>query len=256
LLNKKMAHIDKSTQNTLIIVGGIIVLALIGLAVFSNFSSANTVTGNGQATIKVTPDKVSVYFDVNTNGINSSDATTKNTAIVTTLTNALKNLGFSDSEIQTGSINIYPNYDYSTGQQINKGFTADHSIIVEMPTSDSSKIGSVIDAGVSAGAGISYINFELSQNMQNNYKAQALTQATQDAKTKAQAIATGLGKSLGRLVSVTDNSFDYRPWPIYASSGSGIAPATAGAEAKAATQSITPSEQDVTASVTAVYKLA
>lgn len=251
-----MAHIDKSTQNTLIIVGGIIVLALIGLAVFSNFSSANTVTGNGQATLKVTPDRVNVYFDINTQGANSSEATSKNTAIVTTLTNALKNLGFSDSQIQTGSINVYPNYDYSSGKQTQNGFTADHTIIVEMPTSDSSKIGSVIDAGVNAGAGISYINFELSQSKQNEYKSQTLTSATQDAKAKASAIASGLGKSLGRLVSVTDNSFDYHPWPIYASSGTGISPATAGAEAKSATQSITPSSQDVTASVTAVYKLA
>ncbi|HTY44231.1 MAG TPA: SIMPL domain-containing protein [Patescibacteria group bacterium] len=249
-----MAKIDKSTQNIFIVIAGIILLAVIGILAYSNFSSANTVTGNGQATIKVTPDLVGVYFSVQANGATSQQATSQSTGILNNLTNSLIGLGFNQSQIQTSDFNVYPNYNYNNGQQTQNGYTATYSVGVEMPTSDSSKIGSVIDAGVSAGAGISYINFELSPSKENNYKAQALTSATQDARTKAQAIATGLGKNLGRLVSVTDNSFNYSPWPIYAS-GAGLAPSVAGAEAKSAAQSITPSQQDVTASVTAVYKL-
>lgn len=251
-----MAKIDKSTQKTLIIVVGIILLAVIGIIAYSSFSSANTVTGNGQATIKVTPDKVSVYFNVETHGATSQEASSKNSDIVNNLTTALLQFGFNQSQIQTQGYNIYPDYSYNNGQQTQNGYIATHSIKVEMPTSDSSKIGKTIDAGVSSGAGISYINFELSPDKENEYKAQALTSATLDAKTKASAIASGLGKNLGRLVSVTDTSFDYSPWPIYASADSGISPSVSGAQAKSATQSITPSEQDVSASVTAVYKLA
>lgn len=248
-----MAKLDKSVQKTLIIMAGILLLAVIGIITYSSFSSANTISISGQATIKATPDIVSVYFNIETKGATSEEATSKNSEIIDQLTVQMLNLGFSNDKIQTISFNVYPIYDYVGGKQISRGFTATHSIKVEMPTSDSSKIGSVIDAGVSAGAGISYINFELSQNKQNDYKAQALISATQDAKTKAQAIATGLGKNLGRLVSVADNSFNYSPWPIFRSTDNGVA--VSGAEAKAATQSITPSEQEVTASVTAVYKI-
>jgi uncharacterized protein YggE len=125
-----------------------------------------------------------------------------------------------------------------------------------MSTIDSSSkgnIGGVIDAGVSAGAGISYINFELSQSKQNDYKVQALKDATEDAKIKAGAIVSGLGKTLGRLISVSDTSFNYYPWPIYQSRDGGVA--VSGVEAKSATTNIVPGEQEVSASVIAVFKI-
>lgn len=231
---------------------GVIAVALIGILAYSNFSSANTVTGNGQATIKVIPDLVSVYFNVETKGTTSAEATSKNSDIVDKLTIELIKLGFASDEIQTMNFNVYPEYNYANGQQTIKGYAATHSIRVQMPTSDSGKIGSVIDTGVSAGAGISYINFELSTKKQNEYKAQALKAATEDAKIKAQAIASGLGKTLGRLVSVADTSFNYYPWPLYASAGGAAMDASA---AKAATTRITPGEQEVTASVTAAFKI-
>jgi len=254
-----MVKIDKSVQKTLIIMGGIILLAAAAAVAYSNFSSANTVTGNGQATIEVTPDLISVYFSIETHGATSQEASDNNSKIVDDLTTALIKQGFNMSQIQTTSFNIYPDYSYdSSGKQNQNGFVAMHGIKVQMPTSDSGKIGGVIDAGVGAGALVSYIDFELSPASESSYKSQALTQATQDAHSKAQAIAAGLGKRLGRLVSVSDTSFNYMPGRLFDSSvsGAGITPSAAGAEAKSAVQSITPSSQEVTASVTAVYKLA
>jgi uncharacterized protein YggE len=243
---------DKSVQKTWIIVGGIVFLAILGLAAFSSFSLNNTVTGNGQATVKVVPDLIGVYFNVETSGTTSQQATEANSEIVDSLTSKLTDLGLSKSQIQTTGFSVYPDYDWVNGQRVSKGYKATHSIRVELETSDSAKIGNVIDAGVSAGAGISYINFELSQSKQNTYKAQALKLATEDAKIKAQAIADGLGKRIGRLVSVSDNNFNYYPYALYKSAGSASMDAE---EARAATTDIQPGEQEVSASITAIYKL-
>ncbi|MDO8528896.1 MAG: SIMPL domain-containing protein [Nanoarchaeota archaeon] len=246
---------DKSVQKTLIVMAGIVAVLLIGILTYSNFSSANTVTGNGQATIKAVPDLIGVYFSVDTTGTTSADATSKNSDIVDKLVLNLMKQGIDRDRIQTTGFNVYPDYDYSNQNPVLKGYKATHSITVQLSTSDSGKIGDVIDAGVSAGAGISYINFELSQSKQNEYKAQALKAATEDAKIKATAITQGLGKTLGRLVSITDNSFNYYPWPLYQSRDMGVGGGVSGAEAKAATTSIVPGEQEVSASVTAVYKI-
>lgn len=243
---------EKSVQKTFIITAGIVVVLLTGILVYSNFSSGNTVTGNGQATIKVVPDLVSVYFNVDTKANTSSEATSKNAEIVDKLIAELVSEGLEKDEIQTMNLNVYPIYDQVNGQEISRGFRATHSLKVELPTSDSGKIGDVIDAGVNAGAGISYINFELSQEKQNDYKAQALKSATEDAKIKAQAIVSGLGKNLGRLVSVSDTSFNYYPWPLYTSAEGTTMDASA---AKTATTNISPGEQEVTSSVTAVFKI-
>ena len=118
-------------------------------------------------------------------------------------------------------------------------------------SSIANRLSAVVDAGISAGAGISSINFELSPEKQSEYKAQAIKLAAEDAKTKAEALAEGLGKRIGRLVSVSDSDFGYSPWVLY--SGSGMAEEAA--VAKDAASSIQPSEQSITARVTAVYKI-
>ena len=247
-----MAKMDKSVQKTLIIVGGILVLAVIMIIAFSNFSGANTVTGNGQATIEAMPDLVGVYFNVQTEGDTSKEATDANSEILDDLITELIKEGFERSQIQTSGFSVYPNYEWKNGQRTENGYIATHNIKVELSATDATKIGNVIDAGVNAGAGISYINFELSQEKQNEYKAQALKQAAEDARIKAEAIANGLGKRLGRLVSTSDSNFNYYPWRVYEASAGASMDA---AEAKQATTNIVPGDQDIYASVTAVFKL-
>ena len=243
---------EKSVQITLIVVAGIIILALLGyLALNSMNPSINTVTGQGTATIKAIPDLVGVYFNVETKASTSEEATSKNAEIVEELITNLVKEGFERKEIQTMSFNVYPDYSWNNGNQRLNGYIATHQIKVELSTEDADKIGEVIDTGVNAGAGISYINFELSQEKQNQYKSEALKLAAEDAKIKSEAIAEGLGNKLGNLVSTSTSDFNYYPWELYRASDSmgGVA------EAKAATTNIQPGEQEISASVTAVFKL-
>jgi uncharacterized protein len=243
---------DKSVQITLIIVGAFVLLSLIGVyAFFQVFpTTGNTISVQGQSQIKVTPDLVTVYYSVETNGTTSKEATDENAVIVDNLITNLVKLGFERKDIQTQGFNVYPNQVWDGYKSIDNGFKAVHSIILELPTAETDKIGDTIDAGVNAGATISYINFELSTSKQNEYKAQALKQAAEDAKTKAQAVADGSGKSLGRLVSISTNDYYYQPYRFYDMIGATNAP-----EAKLAATNIQPSSQDVTASISAIYKL-
>ena len=125
---------------------------------------------------------------------------------------------------------------------------ATNSVKLEIPANETGKVSASVDAGINAGAGVSYISFELNSDSQNRYKAQALKAASQDATTKAQAVADGLGKRLGSLVSVSVDSYNYMPWMASASGASS-------ADIQKAAPNIQPSSQDVTASVTAVFKI-
>ncbi|MBU0893941.1 MAG: SIMPL domain-containing protein [Nanoarchaeota archaeon] len=243
---------DKAVQITLIIVLGIVVLATIGYTAFSSLIPlSNTVTGNGEAIVEVIPDLVKVYFNVETEGDTSQEAKDANAEIVDELIVALVREGFERKDIQTQNFNIYPEYDWRNGNRELYGYRATHSIVVKMSTDESNKIGEAIDTGVDAGAGISYINFELSQEKENEYKAEAIELAAQDARIKAESLAAGLGKELGKLISVSDSNFGYRPWQVYG--------AVSGAEdmavAKEATTEIQPGEQQISARVTAIFKL-
>jgi uncharacterized protein len=241
---------------TAIISGVILIIALIALFTLrpASSSSGKTVTVQGVAQIKAMPDLITVYFNVETNGTTSAEATNANSEIMDKLTAALIKQGFAKGEIQTQSFNVYPDVVWDGTKQKDNGFKAVHSVKVEIPVDKTSELGKIVDAGVGAGAGISYINFELTQTSQNKYKAEALKLAAEDAKIKAESVATGFGKSAGKLVSVQVNDFGYYPWNVYTSSGMGMREDAM--SAKVAATDIQPSEQDISATISATFKLA
>ena len=240
---------DKGVQKTLIIVGGVL-LAIILIFGFLNTSIySKTISSTGTATIEVLPDFVTVYFSVDTKGVTAKEASDKNSEIVDNMKSALIAAGIEEDEIKTQNFNVYPNYDYSGSTQRITGYNAQHSLKVEIAVEEKDKLGSVIDAGIGAGAGISYINYELNEENQKLYKVEAIKLATEDAKTKAEALAEGSGSSLGSLISVSSSEWGYAPWmaasedAVKGSSGAEIA------------TSITPSEQQISATVSTTFRI-
>src|SRR3989344_4991998 len=185
--------IDNSVLITLIIVAGVLVMGIMIFAFANNTIYAKTISSTGTATIKVVPDLVVIYFNIQTQGEASADASDKNTEIYDKLVDFLSIAGIAEDEIKTESISVYPEYDWSSGNQKLKGYIATHSVKVEIMIDNKDKISDVLDAGINAGAGISYINYELTNENQNNYKIDALKMATEDAKIKAEALADGSG---------------------------------------------------------------
>ncbi len=210
---------DNSVKIAGMIVGAILVVALLGFWAFSTTVSGETVSSNGVAEVKVVPDLVSVYFNVETTGDNAKTAKDANAVIVDRVVTALLKEGFARDEITTENFNVYEDFDWSDGGRTSLGFKATHSIKVELSTDG--EIGDVIDAGIDAGAMLSYINFGLSRELENQYKAEALKLAAQDARVKAEAIASGLGMKLGDVVSTSSSDFDYYPWLAYETASAG-----------------------------------
>ncbi len=248
-----MMKLKSSVQITLIIVAGIILLTLILIftltSVFS--SSKDSLQVNGQSIIQVTPDLLTLNYNVETQGKTSKEAEDLNSDIVNELIYQVVQLGFDKADLKTQDFNIYPEYDWQSGEQKLIGYKAAHSLKIELAIDETNKAGELIDAGTNAGAGISYINFELSPELEQEYKAKAIKLAAQDAKIKVQAIAEGFDKKVGRLVSVSLSEFNYYPWRMYDAMESGGSVAMA----KEAVSNIQPSEKEITANVNAVYKL-
>ncbi len=245
---------DKSVQITLIVVAGFVILGILGFMALENANNPyedNTLSVNGNGKVDASPDLVVVYFNIETKGDTSKAASDSNTEIYNDLKSSLMALGFSEDEIQTQSYSVNPNYVWENNQNKQEGYIATHQVKVEFSIEDKEKISDVIDSGVDSGAGISYVSFELSQELQSQYKAEAIEMASKDAKSKAEALANGLDKSVGKLVSVSLDDYYYYPFRAYDSAVSG----SAGAEVIKESANITPSTQEVTASVTAVFRI-
>jgi uncharacterized protein YggE len=248
---------ESGVKIALIITSAIVILALIGAFMFYQIIPSglkgNTISVQGNSVIKVTPDIVTIYFNAETNGSTAKEAKDANAEVVDDLITSLVKQGFERADIQTQSFSIYEDIRWENDKQKSYGYKASNQIKIEMSTNRADKIGDVIDAGVDAGAMLQWINFELSNDKQNEYKAEALKEAGEDAKVKAESIADGLDKRLGGLVSVSTSDWGYRPWNLYTASYGGIAEDVS--LAKQATTNIQPSTQEVTGYVSVVYKI-
>lgn len=247
-MNRK-AKMDRGIAITLIIVCAVFVLAGASYLVLNADSTSNTVSVTGESSIEVTPDLVALYLLVETEGDDYEEAKDKNAEIVDEVIVALIREGFERKDIQTTNFNVRERYDWD--DRFSEDYIATHNIRLKFPTTNADNIGEAIDAAVDAGAGVSYVNFELSTEKQNEYKAQATEQAAQDAKIKAEAMASGLGKKLGKLVRVSDSSFNYHPYRVFGMEDSVMA----AGEAKAQATDIQPSDQTIYSRVTVTYKI-
>jgi uncharacterized protein YggE len=250
-----MKQENKTIVVTSIIAGVVLIVALAFLLVFQPKAgnTTNSITVQGISSIKATPDLLSVYFNIETKAETSAEATSANAKILENFTNALIAQGFEKEDIKTENFNVYPNTYWENDRMKDDGYKATHSLIIQLEKEEFDKVSEVIDAGVEAGAGVSYINFELTQESQNTYKAQALKLAATDAKIKAESIAEGFDKKVGSLISVSVNDFGYYPWNVYSTSARGYAEDAA--MAKEVAMNIQPTEQEISASISAVYKM-
>ncbi|MEX0932847.1 MAG: SIMPL domain-containing protein [Candidatus Pacearchaeota archaeon] len=254
----KSPKISNSVQITLIISVTILIVAFLFFSLISNVAEGpykeNTISVNGESTIQVAPDEVSVYFNIETTADTAQEAQENNSQIFNSLKNALVAEGFSEDEIKTQSLSINPNYVWENNKQTTKGYKASHSVTIEFSSEESERVLDVLNAAVSSGVEIGYINFQLSDELEKEKKAEAIEEASGDARIKAEATARGLGKKIDDIVSVSVDNYNYLPYRAYdsaVSSGSSIAEV----EEAVTQERFNPSEQNIYASIRVVYEL-
>ena len=232
---------------------GIIAVVIIALLLggYLLYVSGPEISATGNAEVKANPDMISVYANSQARDKDSSIAQQKALEISDKFVAELHALGIEDKDIELSNYNVYEDFDWSSSERKSLGFIASQSITVKLL--EFNKTLEVIKAATTAGALVNGINYELSMAKQNEYKAQALRQAGEDAKIKAESLAAGFGRKLGKLVSVQSQDFNYQPYPLYAKADVMTVSENAGAESSIA--SISPSDLTVTASVSATYSM-
>lgn len=164
-------------------------------------------TGEGQlsvrgcASVMAVPDRAKVTFGVEITDEEASAAQSRVNEIVNASVKAIKELGIAESAIQTSSISIYREYDYSGDAPVVTGFTASTRISVALD--DIALTGAVIDAGLGAGANtISDVAF--SSSRQAEYYDQALAAAMDNAMHKAEVLARASECSIVGIDSISE----------------------------------------------------
>jgi uncharacterized protein YggE len=229
----------------------ILAVGILVVAVFLYNGNGAVVSARGQSVLDVEPDQVSVYVRVEEKGSTAQEAKDKMVEVSDDILTELIKLGLERKQVEFVNLNIREDFVWENGGRTSKGFVASQDMNVK--SDDFDLVPGIVDAAIDSGGLVSYINFEISEKLRSEYKSKALELAGEDAKEKARATAAGLGKKLGRLVSVQSEDFNYGPVVYYA--GSGVANAESSALARDAALNISPRDVEVRASISVQYKL-
>jgi len=168
----------------------------------------------GNSIVQAQPDTAIITIAVVTQNRNAISAQQDNAAKTDAVVRALKAAAGSGAEVKTSGYSLQPQRVYKENQPPTIiGYEARNSVTVTL--SDLTKVGAVIDASAQAGANdVSGIAFTLRQDRQA--RDRALSEATREAVSKAQVIATALGGRVVRIVEVQEEGFQQRPpVPVY-----------------------------------------
>ncbi len=227
---------------TVAAVAGVVALAVPANGAGTADNRFITVTGVG--TVSVVPDAVRFNATVSTVGATNAAALATATKSASAVRTALKNAGIATKDIRSANISVYPEYNWTqeTGTKIT-GYRASQSFDVLVRTA--SKAGSIIEAVVTAGGD----NVQLGGVIPTTLNPSAATEdaraaAVANAKAKASSYAKLLGTSIGKVLSLEEQSS-----PVYSS------PFPMAKAADAAALEIDLGEQDVTVTITVRWAL-
>ena len=202
-------------------------------------SPAAAIVVTGTATIDITPDVARILVSVQTTASSAAQAESQNATTTDRVRSQVARAGVASTDIKTLSVQVWPQYDYRTGESILNGFMATNTL--QLTVHDLAKIGGVIDAAVAGGAtsveGVSY-----DTNDHSAAGAQALAGAVKDAAVKAKAMADAAGVRLGSVVSITDVEATPYPFPVLRGAAA-VAPSQGGTQ-------VTPPDIQLTETVT------
>jgi hypothetical protein len=192
------------------------------------------------------PDVARITAGVVTVAPTATAALARNAAQMASVRAALKRAGIADRDIQTSSINLYP--DYRQDAQGNNpqivGYRASNDVSIRFR--DIANTGRILDALVAQGA--NQINGPmLSIDKPEAALDEARTQALANARSRAELYARALGKRVGRILSISEAGANYAP-PVIMMRQAAVGRA-------ADSTSVDPGEQSVAVSLSVSFEL-
>lgn len=205
-----------------------------------------TVVGTGR--IAGEPDTLTTTVGVEVERDAVDDALTDANEAAQRVIDAVREAGVAEEDVQTREFSVQPRYDYPPqGQPILRGYAVTN--LVEVKVGDLDRAGEVLTAATEAGgddARVQGVQFALEDN--DALLEQARARAFEDARLRAEQYARLAGRSLGPLVSLSEQ---LSTPPRVEQFEEGVA-----ADSAARAVPIQPGQQEVQVQVTAIWSLA
>lgn len=173
---------------------------------------------NGQGSAELAPDMAVLQLTVTREAQTARAALDANSAAMAQVIAALRDQGMAERDIQTANFSIQPRYTQPSPKAQGErpppriaGYTVRNGLSVRVR--DLGKLGAIMDQsvtlGVNEGGNIFFTNDDPSAAIE-----QARTRAVQEAMAKASTLAAAAGVKLGRVLEISEQSYNPPPRPM------------------------------------------
>lgn len=187
-------------------------------------STTPVIVTTGAATVQRAPDVAFITVTVESRAKSPREAQQLNAESMAAVQRRLADARIAREALRTLGLSLDQEFDMANGRRTPRGFVARN--VVEVRVDDVSRIGEIADVVVAAGAtSLGGIRFDLRDRAAAEHEA--LRQAVQDARARADAAAAGAGRSIDRVLRIEDLRAEIAPpRPIAFARAAESAPAT------------------------------
>jgi len=166
---------------------------------------------SGEGLVKSAPDQAWVTLATESRSKNPKEAQAQNAKSMTAVQERLAAAGIPKDAVRTRSYDLQLESDWVNGRQVPRGYVARN--LVEVRLDDIGRVGEVIDLAVTSGANAVHgVRFDLKNR--EMHEREALKRATMDARMRAEAAASGAGRTLDRIIRIEEPSVRTYPPPV------------------------------------------
>lgn len=200
-----------SALATILVLG--VLVFLVGQMVYQfqylDQQNMNQITVSGEGKVYVQPDIALINLGVTSTGDTTADVITRNTEKMNAVIKSLKDNGIEEKDIQTTNYSLSPLYNYTEAAgRVFQGYTLEQNLQVKVR--DFEKVGQILQQAVAKGSNLAS-NLQFTVENPEQYKQEARQKAVDQAKQKAQDLASASGIGLGKLINIYEN-YNY---PMY-----------------------------------------
>ncbi len=161
------------------------------------------VVTTGEATVRLAPDQAFVSLAVETRDKSPRTAQRQNADAMSSVQQRIARAGIARDAVRTTGYSIQQEFDFANGRRTPRGYVARNGVEVRVDAVE--RVGELLDVMVDAGATtVSGVRFDLKDRA--SAEREALRLAVIDARARAEAMATGAGRALDRILRITDSA--------------------------------------------------
>jgi len=174
----------------------------------SPYGMANTITVNGEGKASVKPDMLIINVSISELADTTENAQAQSNEKANKLKEVLSGFNIPEKDIKTTNVNTYPEYDRSdaSGRKL-LGYRSQHSLSITISGENFGEIGGKIITAVSEIGGVNVDGSYFDLKDKNSALTEGRGKALEDARSKAEQLAKASGSRLGKVVTITDNTY-------------------------------------------------